>query len=94
MSLFIGVNAEFPRMDSEQMEEIFNRLREKKWVKIKNIGRGFSTLWFARFKDEVNLEAALLLAEKEFNQCSEPHAKPRLVIHAGHNKPKIIVNPQ
>lgn len=91
MSLFIGVNAEFPRIESEQMEQIFNRLREKKWVKIKNIGRGFSTLWFARFKDDVDFDTALLLAEKEFTQCSEPYAKPKLVIHAGYNKPKILV---
>lgn len=93
MSLFIGVNAEFPRMNSEQMEEVFNRLKEKKWVKIKNTGRGFSSLWFARFKDDVDLEAALLLAEKEFNLCTEPFAKPRMVIHAGYSKPKIIDNP-
>jgi hypothetical protein len=91
MSLFIGVNAEFPRIENDHIEEIFNRLREKKWVKIKNIGRGCSTLWFARFKDEVDLDTALLLAEKEFTQCSEPYAKPKLVIHAGYNKPKIIL---
>lgn len=91
MSLFIGVNAEFPRTERDQREEIFNRLREKKWVKIKNIGKDFTTLWFARYKDDVNFDTALLVAEKEFKECSQPFTVPRLVIHAGYNRPKILV---
>lgn len=91
MSLYIGVNAEFPSTEREQREEIFNRLREKKWVKIKNIGRDFTSLWFARFKHEVNYDAALLMAEKEFKDCSKPYTTPKLVIHAGYNKPKILI---
>jgi hypothetical protein len=92
MSLFIGVNAEFPRTERDQREEIYNRLKEKKWVRIKNVGRDSTTLWFARYKDDVNFDTALLAAEKEFKDCSQPYTVPRLVIHAGYNKPKIIIN--
>jgi hypothetical protein len=91
MSLYVGVNAEFPSIDRDQKEKIFVRLQEKKWVKIKNIGREFSTLWFGRFKDDVNFDAAIELTEKEFKSCSDPYTVPKLIIHAGHTKPKIIV---
>jgi hypothetical protein len=91
MSLYIGVNAEFPSTERVQREEIFNRLREKKWVRIKNIGREYSTLWFASFKEDANFDAALLMTEREFKDCSKPYTIPKLVIHAGYTKPKIIV---
>ncbi|MGA2667730.1 MAG: hypothetical protein ABSF32_02305 [Ignavibacteria bacterium] len=90
MSLYVGVNAEFPSIDRDQKDKIFVRLQEKKWVIIKNFGREFSSLWFARFKDDVDFDAAIELTEKEFKSCSDPYTVPKLIIHAGHTKPKII----
>lgn len=89
MAMYVMVTADFPGVTSEQREEIYACLKEMNWQKIQNVGRDISTAWQAQFEDSLPASQAILSSIDEFASCSKPYTKPRLVLHAGPNKPTV-----
>lgn len=81
------VSADFPGVDSTQREAIYKCLKEKKWNKVVEFGRDITTIWYAFFVAEASESGAIAVAKSDFDKCSEPYCKPKLVIHFGENKP-------
>ena len=84
---YVLVSADFPGVSSDQRGKIYECLEKEKWIKVKEFGRDVSTVWYASFKDNVTEENSIHVTIKDFENCSKPYCKPKLVIHWGPNKP-------
>jgi len=84
---YVLVTADFPGVTTEQRDRIYKCLEEKMWHKVKEFGRDISTVWWASFKESVSEEGAIRTTISDFENCSKPYCKPKLVIHWGPNKP-------
>ena len=87
MSSYVLVTADFPGVNSEQRNKIYECLSTEKWKKINEFGRDISTVWYASFEDKATQEGAIETAIDDFDNCAKPYCKPKLVIHWGPNKP-------
>ena len=83
------VSADFPDVDSAKRKKIYECLKEKKWKKIKDAGRDISTVWYASFEDEATYKGAIRTSKNDFINCAKPYTTPKLVIHAGPDKPSV-----
>lgn len=89
MSVYVMVTADFSSIDGTQRAKIYECLKNKNVVKITEAGRDITTVWFAYFQGNVTNEGAITSTRDIFMECSKPYATPKLVIHAGPNKPSI-----
>jgi hypothetical protein len=89
MSIYVMVSADFPGTDTQKRDNIYKCLRENDWIKVTQVGRDISTVWYAKFKDEVSNEEAIRVSKQEFINCSKSYTTPKLAIHAGPQKPVI-----
>ena len=84
---FVLVTADFPDVTSTQRQSIYYCLDENKWKKVTELGRDVSTVWYAEFSSEVSESSAIRISIDEFEKCSKPYCRPKLVLHWGPNKP-------
>lgn len=84
---YILVTADFPDVTSEQRNKIYECLKTKQWNKVTEFGRDITTAWYTSFKEGVSEASAIKVTMDDFDTCSRPHCKPKLVIHWGTNKP-------
>lgn len=84
---YVMVSADFPGVNGEQRKKIYECLKEKKWVKVTEPGRDIDTVWYAKFQDTLSEQDCIRITIKDFDDCSKPYCKPKLVIHWGPNKP-------
>ncbi len=87
MSVYVMVSADFPSVDATQRAKIYECLKNKKVVKITEADRDITTIWFYYLEGIVTNEAAIIAVKNIFLECSKPHTTPKLVLHAGPNKP-------
>lgn len=87
MPSYVMVSADFPGVTSDQRTKIYENLKSEKWVKVTEVGRDISTVWYASFEDTVSLESAINISKNDFINSSKLYTIPKLVIHAGPNKP-------
>lgn len=84
---YILVTADFPGIDTEQRNAIYECLEKKHWKKVKEYGRDISTVWHGTFAAGTTEAVAITTTKTDFDNCSKPYCKPKLVIHWGPNKP-------
>ena len=84
---YVLVTADFPAITSDQRDKIYKCLEERKWHKVREFGRDISTVWWASFKEDVSEVDAIKITINDFENCSKPYCKSKLVIHWGPNKP-------
>ena len=89
MSVYVMVTADFPTIDAAQRVKIYECLKNKNVIKITEAGRDITTVWSAYFAGDVANEVAITATKNIFIECSKPYVTPKLVIHAGPNKPTI-----
>lgn len=89
MSVYVMVTADFPNVDSNERTKIYECLKNKQWIKISDVGRDISTVWYASYKDDVSYEKAISATKDEFVECSKLYTTPKLAIHAGPSKPSL-----
>lgn len=54
MSHYVFVSADFPNVNSEQREKIYECLRKKYWTKVTCVGKDISTTWQVSFQDSAS----------------------------------------
>lgn len=86
---WVMVTADFPNVSSDQRQRIYDCLERAKWKKVENIGRDISTVWYARFEENVSDEVAIQISDADFIGCSKPYTIPKLAIHVGSHKPTL-----
>lgn len=84
---YILVTADFPGVSADQRKKIYSLLAEKLWNKIHEPGRDIDTVWQASFQEGVSEENSIKETKSDFDNCSKPYCKPKLVIHWGPSKP-------
>lgn len=84
---YVLVSADFPGVTTDQRDKIYKCLEEKHWKKVKELGRDISTVWYGFFEEGGSEVGATQTAINDFENCSKPYCKPKLVIHWGPNKP-------
>jgi hypothetical protein len=84
---YVLVSADFPDVTTTQRDTIYKCLDDKKWIKVRELGRDISTTWYASFEGSVTEIVAIEITISDFVNCSKPYCKPKLVIHWGPNKP-------
>jgi hypothetical protein len=84
---YVLVTADFPGVSSTDRDKIYKCLEEKYWKKVTELGRDITTAWYDSFKDDVSEKGAINTTISDFENCSKPYCKPKLVIHWGPNKP-------
>lgn len=89
MSLYVMVSADFPFVDPSKREKIYKCLEEKKWTKVTDVGRDISTVWYASFEEGTSYDGAIDTSKNDFMNCARFYTTPKLVIHAGPNKPSV-----
>lgn len=80
------VTADFPGVQTQEREDIYNRLAKMNWTKVTEFGRDISTVWVGN-RPGYSKEAAVNDSIKEFVQCSAGYTKPKLVLHWGPESP-------
>ena len=83
---YVLVTADFPRVTSDQRKIIYACLEKKNWKKIHEPGRDIDTVWEGFFETQLESQA-IDIAIENFDSCSKPYCRPKLVIHWGPNKP-------
>ena len=83
----ILVTADFPSVTTEQRNKIYKCLADKYWQKIHEPGRDIDTVWQASFGEGITEARAIEITIQEFDDCSIPYCKPKLVIHWGPHAP-------
>lgn len=86
---YVIVTADFPGVTSEQRDKIYKNLEQEKWIKVKEFGRDISTVWYARFQDNVAEESAIRISINDFVNCSKSSCNPKMVLHWGPSKPSF-----
>ena len=81
------VSADFPGINSQQRQKIYDCLREKNWIKVIEHGRDIDTVWYASFQADVSEESAIKITIREFVSCSQPFCSVKLSIQWGPHKP-------
>ena len=84
---YVLITADFPGITSEQRKKIYENLEKEKYVKVHEVGRDIDTVWYAKFDEVVSEKRCLEIAIGEFNECSKPFCKPKLVLLWGPNRP-------
>ena len=84
---YVLVTADFPEVTANQRKEIYERLDQEKWRKITEYGRDISTVWQAKFEDNIIEARAKAISKSDFENCSSPYCTPKLVIHFGPGEP-------
>jgi hypothetical protein len=84
---FVLVTADFPDITNEQRTEIYEKLVLEKYVKVHEKSRDIDTVWYAKFAETITEAKCLEITINEFNECSKPYCKPKLVLHWGPNRP-------
>lgn len=88
--VYVMVTADFPDVDPADKEKIYEWLRQKDWTKVSGVGRDIPTVWYASFKEGESYDEAIRLSKGYFITCAAPYTTPKLVIHAGPNRPTIF----
>lgn len=86
---YIMVSADFPGVTSSQRTQIYECLKNKKWIKVTEPGRDIDTIWYASFEDTISEKRAKEITKDEFETCSRPHCTPKLAVHYGPNIPSF-----
>jgi hypothetical protein len=84
---YILVTADFPQINGEQRKKIYECLNGKKWQKIHEPGRDIDTVWQASFEAGISEQRAIEITIEDFEDCSKPYCKPKLMIHWGPHAP-------
>jgi len=93
MSNYAIVHAEFPKLDSENIENIYHYLEKAKWIKFHTSGeKALFTTWYAKFKDDVIYDRVISTSTNDFINSAKPYdVIPSLIIHVGPNMPYIQI---
>ena len=84
---YVLITADFPGITSEQRRTIYELLKKEKYTKVHELGRDIDTVWYASFEDTITESRCIEITINEFNACSKPYCKPKLVLQFGINKP-------
>jgi len=93
MSNYVIVHAEFPMIDSDNIQNIYENLEKAKWMKFHTSGeKTLFTTWYAKFKDDVIYDRVISTSTNDFINSAKPYnVIPSLIIHVGPNMPYIQI---
>lgn len=78
---YVMVTADFPRVNTEQRNKIYDCLKKEKWIKVTEPGRDIDTVWYASFQPDVSEKRAIQIGIDDFVTSSKLYSHPKLALH-------------
>jgi hypothetical protein len=84
---FVIISADFPGVRTEEMSEIYKRLKSGSWEQRHDHDGAINTTWMTSFVPGILESEAIKIAQVSFMACCKPYCPPILVIQWENNEP-------